>query len=110
MWPPRWENELVSDEGLVEFLRVCYGDLEREVTDMGYVWATSHDGVQSPTAVLRRVEAGRAILAAYETAVRAAETDCTRWRAGEVFGLRGTLEILAAEFSDRPGYQEEWAP
>lgn len=124
----------MTDDGLVEFLRACYSEDERtarlamkatgvddwtdlvlglKVDDADIDVATPHIGRNDPARVLRRVEAGRAILARYEDCLSRMEdrdypAGVARDQAREYEDF--VLPNLAAEFSDRPGYREEWKP
>lgn len=75
------------------------------------VFIAAHD----PARVLQEIDAKRGIVRAYEAAV-AAFSDSGPAMAnydrltGSVSSLRGSLELLATVYADRPGYQESWRP
>jgi hypothetical protein len=73
-----------------------------------------HDGDRShvvrhdPARVLREIDAKRRLLAEYQRAD--AEGKYPDWPGGYASGLEYAVQIAAAEYADRPGYDPEWAP
>jgi hypothetical protein len=66
-----------------------------------------------PARVLREVEAGRKILAAYETVLGECATllrDQRPRKYGEHDGLREAVAHLASVYADHPDYDEAWRP
>ena len=74
-----------------------------------------HVARHDPARVLGEIEATRGIVRAYEAAVAAfndsgpAMANYDRLT-GSVSSLRGSLELLATVYDDRPGFQESWRP
>jgi hypothetical protein len=109
-----WVQSGIGDYGwTVTFGRPGAGvetaDTEQGLADADFIAA------HNPARVLREIDAKRGIVRAYETAVAAfndtgpAMADYDRLT-GSVSSLRGSLELLAAVYADRPGYRKEWRP
>lgn len=70
-----------------------------------------HIAEWDPARVLREIDAKRRIIERYERAMdnkRAHPDDLAS--AGALLALHGAVKLLALPYSDRPGYQEGWAP
>lgn len=110
-WRFEWST-LVKAE-LAPWLRQQLDEDERIVAD----WPDDLDSYGHPifrpgSTVLRQVENRRKIIAIYEDARHRAEhgpTHDARITAREQRGvLESVLRLLANDYSDRPGYREEW--
>lgn len=70
----------------------------------------------SPARVLREIEADRILLAEYERAANEYPADSRAYDHESTVGrertatLEWVIRLRATRFSDRPGYQEGWAP
>jgi hypothetical protein len=91
------------------------GDRAEECASANWVGVAEHIVEHDPARVLREIDAKRGIIRAYETAVAAfndsgpAMANYDRLT-GSVSALRGSLQLLATVYADRPGYREEWRP
>ncbi|MDX2954578.1 DUF6221 family protein [Streptomyces caniscabiei] len=107
-------------EDLVRWLSACL-DEDDEEARRGYLKAEpipDYDGWnQSTTAglppavaarVLREIDSKRQLLAEYKLAN--AEGKYPDWAGGYASGLEYAVQLAAAEYADRPGYDPEWAP
>jgi hypothetical protein len=65
-----------------------------------------------PSRVLREIDVKRQMLAEYEQAARYAKTTWGQSNADQSRAqtLGKVVRLLAAPYSDRPGFREEWAP
>lgn len=63
-----------------------------------------------PAQVLREIEAKRAVLGAFAEVVGNYGRDDVEYADGWVSGLGFAVQHMAAAYSDRAGYREEWRP
>jgi len=68
------------------------------------VFIAAHD----PARVLRDIDAKRKLLA--ECQLAEAEASYPDWMGGYSSGLDYAVQLVAAEYADREGYDPEWAP
>jgi hypothetical protein len=74
------------------------------------VWGqeTSECDCGVPARVLREIDRKRQLLAEYKLAD--AEGKYPDWAGGYASGLEYAVQLAAAEYADRPGYDPDWAP
>lgn len=68
----------------------------------------AHIAAHDPARVLRDIEAKRQLLREYKLADR--EAKYPDFMGGYSTGLEYAVQLVAAEYADRPGYDPEWAP
>lgn len=68
-----------------------------------------HIAEWDPARVLREIDAKRQLLGLYAE-VAANDVDDVEYANGWANALGVAVRLLAAPYSDRPGYREEWAP
>lgn len=92
-----WSREFVTPPG---YHHRTVGPLEPG--DAAFIAANG------PARVLREIDAKRQLLAEYQLAD--AEAKYPDWAGGYASGLEYAVQLAAAEYADRPGYDQEWAP
>ncbi len=84
------------------------GDRAEECASANWAGIAEHIVRHDPARVLREIDSKRQLLAEYRLAN--AEGKYPDWAGGYASGLEYAVQLAAADYADRPGYDPEWAP